>query len=222
MEYDGLGRLTSVCEVTANTLWPPGTCSQKSPLTGYWTRYQYDGMGRLSGVCENTTVASGTDCVASPSAAQQTRTYSYDGLSRLTSEKNPEWNSLATTYTYDTDTTCGTSNGDLVKKSDPATNATCTAFDLLHRPISITYPSGPNSAATQSKTFIYDAATVNSKVMQLAKGRLAEAYTGPTASKTTDLGFSYDADGRTVDFYESTPHSSGYTMSRPAIGKIIS
>ena len=29
-------------------------------------------------------------------------------------------------------------------------------------------------------------------------------------AKITDEWFSYDADGRTVDYYESTPHSSGY------------
>ena len=45
-----------------------------------------------------------------------------------------------------------------------------------------------------------------------AKTRLAEAYTriGRCSSKTTDLGFSYDAVGRQTDFYESTPDSAGY------------
>ncbi len=43
-----------------------------------------------------------------------------------------------------------------------------------------------------------------------AKGRLAEAYTGTSGSKTTDLGFSYTVRGEVSDTYESTPHSSGY------------
>lgn len=200
LEYDGLARLKSVCEITAGTsAWPGGNCAQISPQTGYWTKYAYDALGNITGVTQN-----------AQGSTVQTRSFNYDALGRLTSETNPEWNSLATTYIYDTDATCGTSNGDGVKKLDPAGNVTCTAFDSLHRPTSVTYPSGPNAAATPTKTFVYDAATVNSKVMQLAKGRLAEAYTGPTGSKTTDLGFSYDADGRIIDFYESTPHSSGY------------
>ena len=168
MEYDGLGRLTSSCEVTANTLWPAGTCAQNAPLTGYWTRYQYDGSGQRTGVCENTTVALGTDCVASPSAARRTRAYSYDGMSRLTSRATPN-GTLATTFTYDTDTTCGSSTGDLVKKVDPAGNVTCSVSDQLHRVTSITYPAGPNSAATPSKTFVYDSATVNAKTISSPK-----------------------------------------------------
>jgi YD repeat-containing protein len=118
MEYDGLGRLTSVCEVTANTLWPGGNCAQKAPLTGYWTKYSYNALGNLTSVSEN---AQGSTI--------QTRSYVYDGLSRLTSESNPEWNSAAAAYTYDTDTTCGTSTGDLVKKVDPAGNVTCSVSD---------------------------------------------------------------------------------------------
>jgi RHS repeat-associated protein len=194
MEYDGLGRLKSVCELTSGA--GSGSCAQANPTTGFWTKYTYDALANLTTVTQN-----------SQGSPSQNRSYFYDGLSRLISETNPEWNSVAATYTYDTDGTCGTSNGDLVKKVDPAGNVTCTTYDGLHRPTSITYPSGPNSAATPTKSFVYDAATVNSKVMQLAKGRLAEAYTG---AKTTDLGFSYDADGRIIDFYESTPHSSGY------------
>jgi RHS repeat-associated protein len=53
---------------------------------------------------------------------------------------------------------------------------------------------------------------VNGVAMALTAGRLAEQYTvtqgaGCTAAKITDEGFSYDADGRTTDVYESTPHS---------------
>src|SRR5712692_4791914 len=46
--------------------------------------------------------------------------------------------------------------------------------------------------------------------MANAKARLAEAYTGPSASKTTDLGFSCSVRGEVPAAYESTPHSNGY------------
>jgi len=74
------------------------------------------------------------------------------------------------------------------------------------------YPSGPNSANTAKKYFVYDTATVNGQTMTLAKGRLAEAYTCTTCpgTKITDLGYKYSARGEVTDVYESTAHSGGY------------
>ena len=73
-------------------------------------------------------------------------------LGRLLSETNPE--NGTTTYTYDSDSTCGTSDGDLVKKQDADGNTTCYAYDALHRLTGITY-SGPYAANTPAKHFIY-------------------------------------------------------------------
>jgi YD repeat-containing protein len=53
-EYDGLGRLTSVCEITAGTTtWPGGTCAQSTNATGYWTKYTYDVLNNLLTVTQN-------------------------------------------------------------------------------------------------------------------------------------------------------------------------
>ena len=133
-------------------------------------------------------------------------------LGRLTSETNPETANLAYTYTYDSDATCGTSAGDLVKRVDTKNNVTCYAYDALHRVTSVTYPSGPNSGSTARKYFVYDAASLNSQTMANAKSRLAEAYTCTTCpgTKITDLGFSYTKSGEVSDVYESTSHSAGY------------
>jgi len=200
-EYDALGRLTSVCEVTGGTTaWPGGTCGQTNQVTGYWTQYAYDVVGHLTGVTQN----------AQSTNKQQTRSYTYDGLGRMTSETNPE--SGTTTYTYDSDSTCGTSNGDLVKKVDTMGNTTCITYDALHRITSATYPSGPYASATPSKYFVYDSATVNGVTMTNVKARLAEAYTcvSSCTSKLSDEGFSYTARGEASDVYESTPNSGGY------------
>jgi len=214
LEYDGLGRLSSVCEIST-TLPGVGTCGQTTTQTGYWTRYEYDALGDLTAVCQNTSVALSTDCVTSPSAGQQTRTYTYDGLSRLTSEKNPETGT--TTYTYDTSSTCGTSTfkGDLIKKVDAVGDVICYAHDGLHRQTSITHPSGSYASVTADSYFVYDSATVDGVAMQNAAGHNAEAYTvangaGAKGTKLTDEGFGYDADGRLAGVYQSTPNSGGY------------
>jgi RHS repeat-associated protein len=204
LEYDGLGRLTSVCELTSAA--GSGTCGQTTPQTGYWTRYMYDALNNLTGVTQN---AQGT---------AQTRTYSYDGLGRLISETNPETG--ATTYTYDSVNSgaCNISNpGDLVMKVDAAGNGSCYVYDALHRLSSIgqSYANSPNASATPDRCFKYDSGTVNGVAMSNVKGRLAEAYTvaqgaGCAAAKVTDEGFSYSARGELTDVYQYTPHSGGY------------
>src|SRR5437879_6046163 len=148
----------------------------------------------------------------------------------MTAETKPE--SGMTTYAYDTDATCGSSSsGDLVKRVDAMGNVTCYAYDLLHRPISVTYPSGSYASVTRNKYFVYDSATINTTptptAMVNAKARLAEAYTAtsPTGTKITDVGFSYSARGEVSDVYESTPNSQGYyhvTASYWAHGQLSS
>jgi RHS repeat-associated protein len=196
LEYDSIGRLTSVCEITNAT--GSGSCGQTSAQTGFWTKYSYDAAGRLLTVTQNAQASSGQ---------QQTRSYSYDLAGRLTSETNPE--SGTTNYVFDSDSTCGNSSGDLVKRTDAVGNVTCYAFDALHRRTSITYPSGSYAASTPSKYSVYDSATVGGQPMANAKGRLAEAYTCTTCpgTKIADLGFSYTVRGQVSDVYESTTHS---------------
>ncbi|MBI1747143.1 MAG: RHS repeat protein, partial [Acidobacteria bacterium] len=153
LEYDGLGRLTSACELTA-TLPGNGNCTQTIPQTGYWTQYGYT-MGT------NSQTVSVTQNVQSSPVLN--RTYTYDPLGRLTSELNPE--SGLTQYFYDTapsspGVACsGTSGGDLIKRYDANGNTTCYTYDPLHRVTSTTY-SGPN-AANHNKYFVYDAASYN-------------------------------------------------------------
>jgi RHS repeat-associated protein len=202
LEYDALGRLKSVCEVTSEATYS-GTCNQSNPKTGYLTNYVYDLAPNYNSVQVTQNAQKGT---------AQTRIYLYDMVGRLISETNPETANLAYTYTYDSDATCGTSQGDLVKRTDAKSNVTCYAYDVLHRVVSVTYPSGPNSANTAKKYFVYDAATVNGQTMTNAKSRLAEAYTCTTCpgTKITDLGYKYSARGEVTDVYESTLHSGGY------------
>jgi RHS repeat-associated protein len=198
MEYDALGRLTSVCELTSLTGY--GNCAQTTNYNGYFTTYVY------AVTTTNTTVTVTQNAQAG--SGHQTRTYTYDLLGRLVSELNPENGTV--NYTYDSDSagTCtGTYNGDLVKLVDAKGNKICYQYDALHRVTQVSYPSGPDSANTPTKTFVYDAATFNSTAMSNAKGQLAEAYTGASGSKTTDEFFSYSVRGELTDTWECTPHS---------------
>jgi len=51
LEYDGLGRLTSVCEIT--TASGSGACGQKAARTGFLTKYTYDTVNNLTNVTQN-------------------------------------------------------------------------------------------------------------------------------------------------------------------------
>jgi RHS repeat-associated protein len=206
LEYDGLGRLTSVCEITSASPYS-GSCGQVTgSYSGYLTKYVYGTSPNSLTVTQNAQPNGGTT---------QTRIYNYDMLGRLTYESNPETG--ATQYIYDSltsDANCGTisSPGDLVKKVDNIGNVACFTYDGLHRVTSVSYPNA--SPATPTKVFVYDSATVNGTTMALTVGRLAEAYTcttcTPSPTKLTDIGFSYSARGEITDVYESTPHSAGY------------
>jgi RHS repeat-associated protein len=203
LQYDALGRLTSVCEVTAAA--GSGPCLQEGPggATGYFTQYGYDAAGRLISVTQN----------AQNSSPQQ-RLFSYDAMGRVLTANEPE--SGLTQFFYDTAPSApgaacsGTYNGDLVKRYDANGNTICYTYDALHRNTSITY-AGPNANGS-NKYFVYDSATVNGVALSNVVGRLAEAYTATcsTCTKITDLGFSYSARGELTDVYEATPNSGGY------------
>jgi YD repeat-containing protein len=208
LEYDALGRLTSVCEITGAS--GSGTCGQNSPQPGYWTKYAYDAVGNLTGVTQN----------AQSTGSQQTRSYTYDLLSRLTSETNAE--SGTKNYVYDSDSTmCGngayTSNGDLLKTTDAAGNCVMNYYnDPFHR---LTDVGNNNQAVSHCKRFRYDNSSGISGSTKPAGlvntlGRLIEAATDKCDNTgdaiITDEWFSYTARGEVSDFYESTPHSGGY------------
>ena len=202
MEYDSLGRLTSVCELSSAA--GSGTCAQNTSQTGFWTKYAHDPNGSITSVTQNAQAAAGS---------QQTRTYVYDRMTRPTQEQNPEsgtWN-----YTYDIDSTCTSFPGELVKRVDALGNVTCYGYDSWHRNTTITYPSGPYASSTPSKTFIYDSTTFSCPAGQAnVKSRLAEAFTGPSSAKITDLAFCYSPRGESSEVFEKTPNSAG-TYSVP-------
>ncbi len=74
----------------------------------------------------------------------------------MTPEPNPETSGSACSYAFDTGSTCGTSNGDRVKRSDTVGNVACNAYDALHQVTVVTDPSGSCASVTPAKYFGYD------------------------------------------------------------------
>ena len=201
-ESDALGRLTSVCE-----LLPSGggsACNQNSPPgNGYMTTYSYDPLGDLMGVNQS----------------GQTRSFTYDGLSRMLTESNPE--SGTTTYIYDmiSGSYCAvtnpyTSQGDLVATNDANGNHVCYWYnDPLHRLTDV--GNNHQSATSPVLRFRYDnSAGVNGAYPpgispQYYYGRMVEAETD-SGTTLTDEWFSYNARGDQTDSWESTPNSGGW------------
>jgi RHS repeat-associated protein len=221
LEYDGLGRLTSVCEITSAPGSGSGPCNQKNPLTGLLTLYTYDALDNLLTVTQN--------AQSGAIGGSQTRTYTFDGLSRLTSESNPETSNTGTngtkTYVYDAvSNLCGNgqsgTNGDLVSTTDVAGNCVTYFYDGLHRLTDV--GAGTPAGTSACKRFRYDntlgvaGAIPPGITVSNTFGRMAEAETDNCVvsngklTAITDEWFSYDKDGRQTDVYESTPNSRGY------------
>lgn len=194
-QFDGLGRLISVCEIT--TAADGGLCNQAVNKTGYWTKYTYDVLNNLLSVTQN----------AQSTGSQQTRSYTRDRLGRITSETNPE--SGLVTYNYDNmPAACGSAlayPGDMTMKTDAAGNKTCYYYDALHR----MYQAG--FAGPVCRRFWFDLSFPSLPTgitVANTKGRLEGVSTDDcVASQITAEFFSYDANGRLTDVYQSTPHS---------------
>jgi len=209
LQYDALGRLTSVCEITS-TANGGTSCGQNQPSTGFLTTYQYDSLGDLTEVYQGS----------------QSRNFTYDAIGRLTSGSDPE-SAGGFAYTYDSDSTCGSYPGDLVKKVDAVGNVTCFSHDNLHRLTAILPVSGPYTYNnTYSKCFVYDAASVPSGTGQgtslsNTKGRLAYAWTGAdltctntnSSNQVTWNAMSYGPRGELVNSYSAESVSYGIYQS---------
>jgi RHS repeat-associated protein len=197
-QMDGLGRLQRVCDgIGAGTQADgisPSSCGMDIIVTGFPIAYTYDPMGNLTWMSLN----------------GQTRTFAYDGLSRLISEINPETGT--TTYVYDTATA-----GDIYSKTTPAPNqtspcvgtiATCNTltyeFDTLHRLKEVFNSSGIGVAA-----YVYDETSPPtgwpSTTLHNTKGRVS--WTSVTAG--WDAVYSYDAMGRMASEWSCTPDICG-------------
>ena len=142
---DGLGRLTQVYEAPNDANY------------NYLTSYSYDALGNLRTVTQG----------------QQTRTFVYDSLARLTSATNSESGTIS--YSYD-------ANGNLETRTDARSIVTSYTYDALNRVKTRSY-----SDATPAVSYVYDAGGVSN-----SRGRLTRVSSSVSATNYTE----YDALGR--------------------------
>ena len=189
-QVDGLGRLTSVCEVTGATQQgngnTPSACAQDISATGFLTNYNYDPLGNLLSVTQG---------------GLSSRSFIYDMASRLLSATNPESGKI--TYVYDSDSTCASPNsfaGLLVKKLDARSVRTCYQYETLNRVSQKNYSDG-----TPTAFFNYDQSSAYGVALLNFIGRLTSQSTA-SPNPTGEI-LSYDQLGRVKINSQCTPQN---------------
>jgi RHS repeat-associated protein len=186
-QVDGLGRLTTVCEISS--MPGKGACGTDISGTGFVTNYSY------TLATHTTTVTQGVGV--------QTRTFQTDWLDRTTSVTEPESGTTTYGYVYN-------STGLQVTRSRPKANqtnpsvltTTTTQYDSVGRVVTISYSDG-----TPTKTFTYDkgaGANFTDLAQVNLKGRLSLASVSGAGT-----AFSYDATGRPSYLDECLPSGCG-------------
>lgn len=186
-QSDGLGRLTSVCEVTSSTqlgITPtPTGCGQDIAATGFLTTYNFDTLDNLLSVSQG---------------GLSSRSFAYDALSQVTSAANPE--SGLTTYTYDANGNLATRTQPEPNQTNPSTTVTTTyQYDVLNRMTERDY-----SDSTIGADFQYDETSPWGFTLTNPIGRLTSEYNGNTGAV-----FSYDPMGRVARNDQCTPQNCG-------------
>jgi RHS repeat-associated protein len=179
---NALGQLTRVDEPNgSNVLGAIDSPNQA-------TIYDYDKLSNL------TTVTQGS----------QTRTFSYNSLSRLISATNPESGTI--NYSYDP-------NGNLTQKLDARGVQTDYVYDGLNRVTNRNYSTPgdtpSNYQATPNVSYYYDNLTN-------AKGKLIKVTNGTGADRSTTEYTGFDILGRVTahkQTTDSTDYVTGYTYN---------
>jgi RHS repeat-associated protein len=187
-QYDVLGRMTGVCEITSTALngQSPTACGMDIPGTGFVTSYAY------ALAAHTTTVTQGA----------QTRTFATDDIGRTTSVTEPERGTTNYSYAYNGTGLVVTRTRPTANQTNPNTlTTTTTQSDSVGRPLSVIYSDG-----TLEKTYFYDT-NVN-----LGEGFVQTNYIGQLSYAAADTpnnfaltAYSYDGAGRVIELTECLP-----------------
>lgn len=196
--FDGLGRLTDTCEVSATTQQGtnnlPTDCQFDIAGSGFKTTYTYNILDHLTQVTQG---------------GLTNRSYAYNALGQLTDATTPESGVSKFTYTND-----GLAYQRIRAKANqgnacpfsPYDSAKCTTttytYDALHRLTQTTYDDG----TTPTVTFAYDLASDAGVNFTNYVGRLGRAVVGQSKS-----WFSYDPVGRVLNNWQMVPPQYQFT-----------
>jgi len=195
-QYDALSRVTQVTHADSTYVQTSysNNCATTTDESGKVRQVCSDGLGRVNSVTEDPSglayqTTYGHDPLkdlTSVTQGSQSRSYQYDSLGRLTQATTPESGTIY--FTYDSDSTCGTSKGDLVKRVDARGTRTCYAYDTMHRPTQKSYSDG-----TASANYYYDQSSYNGLTINNGKGRRTGMSDG-----SGQTAWNYDAMGRAL------------------------
>jgi RHS repeat-associated protein len=204
-ERNGLGQVTSVCEIT--TMPGSSSCRQSTAATGFETTYTYYPAGKLATIMQ---YANGS--------TQQVRSFTYDNnnTGRPLTTTTPESGTSTTVYDSDPSGLCAPFVGFAVKTIDNAGNTACFQYDLADRVISETF-LGPNSGTSAPKSFVYDASSNShlSCAKTNAAGKLVEIQTGTSTSAAVTISGSEQSVGADAAGYGYV-YINGSEKSLPA------
>lgn len=190
-QYDLLGRISAVCEISGNTLpgsGSPQPCVMDIGGNGYKTSYSYNLSTRT------TTITQGV----------QTRIFQTDAAGRTTYVLEPESGATTYSYTYNSTGLVMTRNRPKANQLSAGVQTTTTSqFDSLGRLVSVNYSDG-----TPSRNYLYDANGGFAAPQSNLKGRLSLAWAS-TSPNFTGTVFSYDAVGRIIGLSECFPWTCG-------------
>jgi len=198
--YDALGRLAIVKE-------PNGASSSPSMETDY----SYDILGNLKTAIQ----WGGTN----GSSGARSRSFYYDGLSRLIAANNPENRNISGAATQTCTGATGTwtncyaydANGNVISKTDNRGVVSSFSYDNLNRMLTASYSDGVTPAVANT----YDSFTAWGQPRTNAKGRLVRSVTCGTnmsisGGSCEDDTFSYDGMGRINHIEGATPSQDGH------------
>jgi RHS repeat-associated protein len=195
-QVDGLGRLTSLCEVSGSLTVGISGSQSASPCnldiggTGFLTTYAYDALSNLKSVSQG---------------PLNSRSFLYDSLSRLTEATNPESGSIC--YGTYSGSTCQQNGYDadsnLIYKTDARNVTTTYSHDQLNRLTQKSYSDG----TTSTYYYSYDVSPTWASGLQNLVGRLvysANQYGGVPGKSVVTI-YSYDSVGRILMQNQQTP-----------------
>ena len=193
-QYDVLGRITGVCELTSTALngQSPTACGMDISGTGFVTSYAY------ALAAHTTTITQG----------MQTRTFVTDDLGRTTSVNEPERGTTTYAYTYNTTGLSVVRTRPRANQSSASTvTQTTTQYDSLGRVVSISYSDGTAVA----KNYYYDVlpSCCWSQTPSNTKGMLVSTSSGVSGSSLAGSEFSYDLMGNVAAMWNCGPSICG-------------